>query len=351
MRKKILLIEPNYKNKYPPIGLMKISTYHKMLGDDVTFYKGDLKEFIVDRVYAQCVNSLRRIDKSVSWHKERGLIRRFIKSKQSKILTRLQGIETRRQDAVERCLIGYADYYRKKQYQENPQYDRVYVTTLFTFYWQITVDTIHFAKKLVKKPDECLVGGVMASLLTDEIERETGIKPISGLLDKPGMLDNSRKAKSIIIDDLPLDYSILDEIEYEYPTQSAYFTFMTKGCTRKCTFCSVPKLEPTYKPKIETLDKFQQVKERFGEQKNLLLMDNNVLASPQFPEIIQEIKQMGFQKGATFMEPNQFRIAIRNLREGYNDKAYLRRSVKLVSSLASRMKNGPREELNNLLHK
>ena len=37
---KILLVEPNYKNKYPPIGLMKISTYFKKKGDFVEFHKG-----------------------------------------------------------------------------------------------------------------------------------------------------------------------------------------------------------------------------------------------------------------------------------------------------------------------
>ncbi|MBK7988383.1 MAG: hypothetical protein IPK11_16150 [Ignavibacteria bacterium] len=97
----------------------------------------------------------------------------------------------------------------------------------------------------------------MASLLHKELEEETGIKPHQGLLDKPGILD---KGDNTIIDNLPLDYSILDEIDYQYPTQSAYFTFMTKGCTRKCAFCSVPILEPTYKPKIETKYKFDEIK-------------------------------------------------------------------------------------------
>ena len=45
-RKKVLLIEPNYANKYPPIGLMKLSSYYKNLGGwDVTFYKGLLEEY------------------------------------------------------------------------------------------------------------------------------------------------------------------------------------------------------------------------------------------------------------------------------------------------------------------
>ena len=29
MNRKVLLVEPNYKNKYPPMGLMKLATYYR----------------------------------------------------------------------------------------------------------------------------------------------------------------------------------------------------------------------------------------------------------------------------------------------------------------------------------
>ena len=38
---KILLVEPDYKNKFPPIGLMKIASYHRWKKDYVEFYKGN----------------------------------------------------------------------------------------------------------------------------------------------------------------------------------------------------------------------------------------------------------------------------------------------------------------------
>ncbi len=68
MKRNILLIEPNYKNKYPPIGLMKLATYHRMIGDNVRFFKGDLKEFVLDNISQEIILKLGSIENSVDWH-------------------------------------------------------------------------------------------------------------------------------------------------------------------------------------------------------------------------------------------------------------------------------------------
>ena len=66
--RKILLLEPNYGNKYPPIGLMKLATYHRMLGDQVTFYKGEMKQFVVDQIYQDCLEKIAKIQPDVIWY-------------------------------------------------------------------------------------------------------------------------------------------------------------------------------------------------------------------------------------------------------------------------------------------
>ena len=87
-------------------------------------------------------------------------------------------------------LQSYSDYYRNKTYNSIVEYDRIYVTTLFTFYWDITIKTILFAKTL---SNDVRVGGVMASIIPKEIEDATGIKPFVGLLDKPKLLDQNNE--------------------------------------------------------------------------------------------------------------------------------------------------------------
>lgn len=338
--RKILLIEPSYKNKYPPIGLMKIATYHRMLGDSVTFFKGDPKDFAAKNILSECLKKLISLPLIENWDEKKESIEKFIKTGKKDFLGSGVIPNKKSHDIARLWIQHFSQKYRKKEYGKYPEYDRIYVTTLFTFYWKITINAIENAKLLVKDQSELKVGGVLATLLAGELEATTGIKPLVGLLDKPGILDDN----DIVVDDLPLDYSILDEIDYQYPTGSAYFTFMTKGCTRTCSFCSVPKLEPTYKEKIPTIDKFVEIKKLYGEQRNLLLMDNNVLASPKFPEIIQEIKEMGFTKDAKYIEPNQLDIAVANLKKGINNQAYLRRIQKLLQNFREKSIRGKAAE-------
>ncbi|MCW3109384.1 MAG: hypothetical protein JWQ09_3890, partial [Segetibacter sp.] len=329
---------------------MKIASYHRMLGDEVRFFKGDIRDLVLDELALKCIKKFEKIDSSRNWKLSSADIQIYLKSKNQNSLDKVIFPNSKFRSLLIKCIDSFANIYRKRQFEKYPKWDRIYVTTLFTFYWKITVQTIHYVKNLVKSNDDIKIGGVLASLLHKELELETGIKPHQGLLDIPGFLDPEHvKAKSLIVDNLPLDYSILDEIEYVYPTGSAYFTFMTKGCTRKCAFCSVPILEPTYKPKIETIDKFEEIKRLYGEQQHLLLMDNNVLASPNFPEIIAEIKAMGFYKGATFIEPNQLDIAIDNLKKGFNDKAYLSRAYRLHHELLIRLKKGVQQQYYDIL--
>lgn len=229
----ILLLEPGYANKYPPIGLMKISYFHKYIHHDyVRFAKGKLPEAF----------------KGKKW-------------------------------------------------------DRVYVTTLFTFEWPKTKEAIEYALSVVKDPSQVYTGGILATLMPDLIAKNfPTVKNNTGLLDKKGTLGLEHEE---CIDRLTLDYGILDDIadQYVYPAHDAYFTYMTRGCGMKCAFCAVQTLEPEYYPYISITEAIKRVDEQFGPKKDLLLMDNNVLRSPRFDEIVDEIKALGFAKGATYINP------------------------------------------------
>ena len=332
MNRKVLLVEPNYKNKYPPMGLMKIATYYRMKGDDVRFFKGNLMDLVADITVDDLLDNLKKYDPDIYWKKYKIELLNYVRRKSNQIIEVENDIT---KDLVALNLVVEArKYYRNKGYFKNPPFDRVGITTLFTFYWDITIDTINFVKKLCKSPDGVMVGGVASTILPDRFYEATGIKPWIGQLSHPGDLD---PGDPLIIDELPLDYSILEEIDYKYPASNAYFAYMTRGCINKCSFCAVPTLEPEYKGYIGLKSRIEITKKRFGEMRDLLLLDNNVFASKQFNQIIDEIKECGFQKGATYLPPNQYEIAIRNLRDNYNNRAYIRKIIGIYKQLIDKL--------------
>ena len=347
-RYKALLIEPNYSNKFPPIGLMKIATYHKNLGNwDVVFYKGDLKQFIIEQIADKCIAAFNKIDKTQDWYIRKDFIFEYIKTRKGTALDAIGTEQSLQSEELRSIAIDFKDFYWKGTWKKYPEWDRVFVTTLFTFYWKTTIETIEFAKLLVKKPKDLMVGGVLASIQPKEIEEATGIKPHIGIL-RAGDLD---KGDTQMIDELPLDYSILDEIGYKYPMTNAYYSYTTRGCIRHCAFCAVPILEPIYNSYIPLKERIERIRELYGEQQNMLLMDNNVLASEELPHIIQDIIDCGFERGAKFTQPDLLAIAIRNLRNNVNDRAYIRKAHSLIMDFYDRVKGEESYQVYKILSK
>jgi hypothetical protein len=140
--------------------------------------------------------------------------------------------------------------------------------------------------------------------------RWRGVRFIQGLLDgapaKALKLDAfseelySDDIGGVPIESLTPDYSILDHITYRYPVRDAYFLYASRGCVRKCSFCGVPKLEGAQRDSGSLSDIVASIDRLYGPKKDLLLMDNNVVASPRFHDIIAEIRALGFVPGAKF---------------------------------------------------
>lgn len=216
---RILLVEPNYKNKYPPIGLMKISSYFKSRNDFVEFRKGLMP---------------------------------------------------------------------KKQVES---FDKVFITTLFTFDFDICIDTIRYYVEILGLKN-VYVGGIASSIMPENFEKKIpGIQILKGQLTSSEMLGYN---DDINIDIMPLDYDILWDIDYEYPAADSYFVYTSRGCPRKCSFCAVKTLEPVFYECKNIKRQIEQVDEQFGPKKQLLIMDNNALNSENLEQNINILVELGF---------------------------------------------------------
>lgn len=226
------------------MGLMKISTYHKMLGDEVRFVKG----------YNHDVDE-----------------------------------ET---------------------------WDRIYITTLFTFDFDIVVDTINHYKLLVSNINDLYVGGIMASLMPDKIVAATGISRshiLTGLFTDTSVVGDDN---DINVDELPLDYDILEQIEYKYPAGDNYFAYTTRGCPNHCSFCAVPILEPHFHVTNNIVDQIRTINERYGPKQHLLLLDNNVLNTTDLKGLVDDLCKAGFGRGAKYVDPGTYSIVMMRYKNG-----------------------------------
>lgn len=252
---KILLVEPNYKNKYPPIGLMKIATYFKNKGDFVEFHKGLLSKTDVKK------------------------------------------------------------------------FNKVLITTLFTFDFDMCVQAIRYYIAIVGI-ENVFVGGIAATIISEKFFEEIpGLQLIRGQLTSSNLLGYT---DNINVDVLELDYDILLDISYDYPSADSYFVYTTRGCPRKCPFCAVKTLEPKFYDCNNIQYQISNVDARFGIKKQLLIMDNNILYSEELAKTVNALVDIGFGIG--------------------NNKCKRNNEVKYyISSLKNRIKLG--KKYDNLLNR
>ena len=218
----MLLVEPDYRSKFPPLGLLRISTYHKSCGDTVEFVRG-------------------------------------------------------RVDAL-----------------RESRWARIYISSLFTWELPRTVKTIRFYSGCVADPSHIVVGGIGATLMPEYIEGRVDCTVVTGPMDRKGKLGPGVPSLECWVP----DYSLLDSSEWPYRPEDSYFCRTTKGCIRKCQFCAVPHLEPRFGRNWHWRKEIGEAEKRYGERQNLVLLDNNVLASPHLDKIVADIRREGFENGA-----------------------------------------------------
>ena len=242
----VLLAEPQksrkYHTPYPPLGLLKLATYHRQRGDSI------------------------------------------------------------------RLVNGISD--------DGFEPDIIYITSLFTYAWEPVHEVVAFYSTNYKKA-RVIVGGIYASLCSDHIEKTFGdrIEVCKGLVPE--------------IDELTPDYSLV-------PEWKASILFSSRGCIRKCAFCSVTQLEPKFEAR-------KSIKHLiYPGHRKVILWDNNILASPYWQNIFDELGESGLEidfnqgldarllTGETALRLRRLRIPI--VRLAYDSKG-IKKSLKKAIGL------------------
>lgn len=191
MTRDILLVEPDYYTRYPPLGLLKLAALHRLRGDRVRLVRG--------------LHPLRKAD-------------------------------------------------------------QIYVTSLFSYAWRPVHHAISYYRRQIPAAQISL-GGIYASLLPDHAATAGADEVHVGL---------HHEAEEMI--------PAWDLV----PEWDASILFASRGCVRKCGFCSVPKLEgppSAFKSTIRS-----QV---YDQHSRIILWDNNILGNWNWNIIMDELLEIG----------------------------------------------------------
>jgi len=184
----VLLVEPAYHTRFPPLGLLKLASYRRLLGDSVELVRG--------------------------------------------------GMRPRRSPDV------------------------IYVTSLYTWAWRPVWHAVQFYKGLFPKA-ELWLGGVYASLMPEHAKKSGADHVHVGIF---------KEAEGL----MPA-YDLV-------PEWDGSIIFSSRGCNNRCPYCAVWRVEGSLNSCRRSIKSLV-----YPGHTRIILWDNNILQSPYWREVFDEL--------------------------------------------------------------
>ena len=192
----VLLVEPEYYSRYPPLGLLKIASYWREKGASVELVRG-------------CV-------------------------------------------------------------QPSRDPDKVFVTSLFTWAWEPVWKAVKYYKN--KFPDVPVqLGGLYASIMKEHASLSGADYIHTGILNE--------------VEDFIPAYDLV-------PEWNATILQTSRGCNRRCPYCAVWRVEGKIKSMKDQISGLV-----YPGHKRIILWDNNILQSPNWRSIFDELVSLSQSRG------------------------------------------------------
>lgn len=168
-------------------------------------------------------------------------------------------------------LLKLASYYRQRGYRvelirgngKSRFYpDKIFVTSLFTYWSDYVKETVQFYKKLYPKAKVC-VGGIYAALMPDHCKKHTGCDSV--FLGPHKGAEECRPAYDLV----NVDYQIVHGM---------------RGCSRHCPFCGIWRIEK------KEFKNAEQIKKEICSN-HIIFYDNNMLVNPHIEDILKMLAE------------------------------------------------------------
>ncbi|MFP3257242.1 MAG: hypothetical protein RXO36_05540 [Candidatus Nanopusillus acidilobi] len=157
----------------------------------------------------------------------------------------------------------------------NKKIRQINITSLFTYAWKPVHDAIDFYHNMFPEA-EITVGGIYATLMPEHIQNAYPfVKVFKGL---------HPKAEEY----LP-SYDILKDVD-KWKDWKKSIVFTSRGCIRNCPFCVVPKIEGKFRANKNSILPLIH-----PNHKEVVIWDNNFLASPYAKKMLKEMRDYGIK--------------------------------------------------------